>query len=245
MDRTVMKLEAKDYGFDFLDTILNPITGTQLDYAEIKGNIPKYKLSNLHPKVYDYFLKCHIEQSCNVCGYFDKLQNNVFVFNIDGTEKKEGDELAEDVKVAGGIITKYLRKVNIEPLVVLSGRGYHLWCRMTEPVDNEVLADFILRVIVRTLATMENSGFDKKKVNISKYPHDNEQQNCSLRLFGSKHVKNQVFSHIFHPTQGALSEADSWAYFKEHMDNQSITPEHLTDAMEKLKGTYFEVERRA
>jgi hypothetical protein len=43
----------------------------------------------------------------------------------------------------------------------------------------------------------------------------------SLRLFGSRHVKNKVFSRVLTP-QGLLDESASWEFFADYLKYRTI-----------------------
>jgi hypothetical protein len=57
----------------------------------------------------------------------------------------------------------------------------------------------------------------------------------SLRLFGSRHVKNKVFSRILAP-QGLLDEAASWEFFADYLKNRISTLARFQAAHDSLLG---------
>lgn len=235
IDKTTMKLEVLDYGFDFIKTMEN--AGITVDYVELKGIIHKYKFKNIKPLIYDYLIKQHIEQSGNVCGYFHKTHNNVFAFNLDNAHKDKNTEPTSQMKATVQIMRKYLNAVGIEPLITNSGRGYHLWVRLDKPIANEKIQDFMIKINARTQVTIGDFGMDKDKIMISMYPNKDTTYG-SLRLFGSKHVKNQEFSHVI-TKDGVLDEMQSWIYFSNYINQHTITEEQLERALVDIDETLF------
>jgi hypothetical protein len=224
-----MKLELKEWGFDFLDTLTK---GATLDYGELTNYIPKYRLSNMHPKVFNYLLLQHIKKNCNVCLYFDRTANNAFAFNIDNNQKHNKDECTEEVKATVQILTHILNDVGIEPLVYASGRGYHIWVRLDEKIDNATINGFMTSVCAWTDVVLHRNNLDYNKVSVGMYPHKDEGQTHSLRIFGSNHIRRKTFSHVCTPE--VLDEDASWNYFWDYCINKVITKKQFADACRKL-----------
>ena len=57
----------------------------------------------------------------------------------------------------------------------------------------------------------------------------------SLRLFGSRHVKNKVFSRILTP-QGLLDETASWEFFADYLKNRTSPLPQFQAAREIVVG---------
>ncbi|MEG6584189.1 hypothetical protein [Dendrosporobacter sp. 1207_IL3150] len=235
MDFSTMKLEVKDYGFDFLETMEK--AGIIVEYVELKGLIHKYKLKNIKPVYQKYLLEQHIEQSGNVCGYYHKTHNNVFSFNLDNSHNENNTELTIEMRTAVQVIRKYLNEVGIEPLIINSGRGYHIHTRLDKPVSNEKIQKFMISVTARTQVTIKDLGMDVAKVIFNNYP-GKDTRIGSLRLFGSDHIKNQVFSHVC-TKQGVLNERDSWIYFADYINKHTITEEQLDKAIIDIEDILF------
>ena len=213
----MLKLECKDYGFDTLRLFQSECT---VEYVELKGSIHKYKLKDILPVRFDYFLKHHILQNGNVCGYFNSEANSVFAFNFDTSKKNKDNTPTDTIKASAYITAEYLRALNIEPLVILSGRGYHIWVRLAEPVYNKEIGFFIKNMKDRINDGLKINDLNFNDICISAYPQLHEKQTHSLRLFGSEHVKNKVFSHIC-TDGGTLNELDSWLYFEEFIKSKT------------------------
>ena len=116
----------------------------------------------------------------------------------------------------------HLRGLACEPLIVASGRGYHVWGRLEAPVANERLHDFMLCLGAATAAAVHRQGYDHHQIKLSSCPDPRVQHVASLRLFGSRHVKNKVFSRVLTP-QGLLDETASWEFFADHLKNRTIS----------------------
>ncbi|SDF41855.1 hypothetical protein [Sporolituus thermophilus] len=209
MKPNVLKLEVNDFGFDFIDIMRK--AGVVVDYVDFKKNIHKYRL-HVSQQVYDYLLLHHIKQNGNVCGYFDDYANDILCFNIDsrGISPEETYLVAEYVYI-------YLKLENILPLMVESGRGYHIWVRLNERQDNEKIYSFSRRIASSVTYILQNQGIDMEKVFITIYPTPGYTQGYSLRLFGSRHVRTGEFSHVVLPGIGMLNENESWRYFGEYV----------------------------
>ncbi len=128
---------------------------------------------------------------------------------------------------------RYLRDVGCEPLTVASGRGYHVWCRTSEPIDNGRLYEFLLTMAARALAAVQNAGYDHTAIKMNLYPNERLRRAVSLRLFGSRHVKSKRFSHVLGP-EGLLDEEASWGSFDDFVRRRAISPAQFDAASRTL-----------
>jgi hypothetical protein len=215
------KLETTEHGFAFLEALL--ADGITLDYGELtlSGLLHKYKLAHIPERRMDELLHAHVEKRSNVCLYFDDAANDTFCFNLDNNHKVNNTAIIPEMDFAVRALRELLVGVGCEPLIVASGRGYHVWGRLTAAVENARLYQFLLRAAVKTLAQLHAAGHDHQKVKFNLYPDERLRGAVSLRLFGSEHTKNKVFSHVFTPS-GLLDEAASWAYFEEHLHRRTL-----------------------
>ena len=227
------KLETEGYGFDFLERLLTG--GVALEYGELTpfGLVHKYKLACISERRMDEFLLSHVEQACNVCLYFDVRANNTFCINLDNNHQVNSSELIQEMEAAVHELGGHLRGLGCEPLVVASGRGYHVWCRLEAAVANERLFEFMLRSGAVTAAALHRQGHDHHQIKFNFYPDPRTHHVVSLRLFGSRHVKNKVFSRVLAP-QGLLDEAASWEFFADYLINRTIALERFQAAHDSL-----------
>lgn len=229
-----VKIETEQHGFAYLEQLL--ADGVILNYGELTAVrlLHKYKLSQVPESRMDGLLQAHLAKSCNVCRYFASDANDVCCFNLDNNHKADNTRVIPEMALAIELLAECLRALELEPLIVASGRGYHVWCRLAEPVANERLYDFMLRAAVRTLTTFQSRGLDHRKIKFNFYPDKRIHDLVSLRLFGSVHARNRVFSHILTPA-GLLSEADSWSHFEAFMANRAISPARFEAALAALQ----------
>lgn len=239
MYHDTIKLEVRDWGFDFINLISK--AGGTLEYGELKGKIHKYKISNMPEKLFDYFLKHHVKQNANVCLYFNNKANNVFAFNLDN---KNGESIHE-LKVIADIVDSYLRELGIEPLVYISGRGYHMWVRIDKPIDNKKIDEFMNKITARTIATLEYNNINQNKVDINIYPGKQTTKAYSLRLFGSKHIKNDTFSMICTRENGIIDLGENyfWIQFEDYLNTKTITVEQFEKALDMLSGHFDSIHK--
>jgi len=223
------KVETDDHGFAFLDTLLEG--GATLEYGELtlSGLLHKYKLAHLSVRRLDELLHAHVEKTCNVCLYFDGRESDVFCFNLDNNHRTDNTVLIPEMELAVRVLGDHLRGLGCEPLVVASGRGYHLWIRLDGAVANERLYDFMLRSGVATVAALHAQGHDYHRIKFNFYPDPRICDVVSLRLFGSRHAKTKAFSRILTPS-GLLEEAASWNYFADYLKNRTITVDRFAAA---------------
>jgi hypothetical protein len=227
------KVETEQYGFPFLDRLLSD--GASLEYGELTATrlLHKYKLVNLSARRMDELLQLHITKECNVCRYFDASANNVFCFNLDNNHKTNNTAVIPEITLALRGLRDCLVDRGLMPLIVASGRGYHVWCRLNEPVDNNRLYQFMLRAAVHALLPFHGRGYDHKAVKFNFYPDIKAHNVVSLRLFGSDHAKNKVFSRVLTPDR-LLGEAASWDYFGDFLRNKAIPSAKFTAAFNAL-----------
>ncbi len=233
LPRDRFKLETYEHGFEYLDRLLQG--GPTLEYGELTltGLLHKYKLANVSEAAFDAFLLGHVEKRWNVCQYFDDRANRVFCFNLDNNHKTNNTELIPEMALAVQAMRETLQGVGCEPLIVASGRGYHIWCRTGSPIENQRLYDFMLRVAVLAMARIHGEGLDHSKVKINVYPDPRTRDTVSLRLFGSEHAKNKVFSQVLGP-EGLLEEDDSWVAFERHLTQATRTRSEFDAAWEAV-----------
>jgi hypothetical protein len=225
MDRA--KVESHEHGFAFLDRIL--VDGITLEYGELtlSGLLHKYKLTGIPAHRMDEFLRAHVEKMCNVCLYFHDRANSTFCFNLDNNHKTNNTAIIPEMETAVRVTRETLERVGCDPLVIASGRGYHVWCRAERAVDNDRLYEFMRRVAVGAMAALHAAGSDHRKVKFNVYPDRRTRDTVSLRLFGSEHAKNGVFSSVL-TSAGLLDEERSWEHFESHMRTRTI-PEGVFD----------------
>lgn len=210
------KVETRRHGFAFLEELL--AGGVALEYGELtpSGLLHKYKLSNIPEHRMTELLHSHVAGECNVCLYFDDRANGVFCFNLDNNHKQADTAVIPEMECAVDALRGLLELHGLRPLVLASGRGFHLWCRLPQPVGNDRIYALMLRLAAKTAAAMSARGYDYRTVKINMYPDLRTRDVVSLRLFGSKHAKNGVFSRVL-SAAGLLDEEASWAGFEEHL----------------------------
>jgi len=231
-----LKLETRRHGFTFLEEIL--AGGVELEYGQLAdGLIHKYKLLNVGASRLDGFLQGHVAGDYNVCGYFSENGNNLCCFNVDDNLRSHDYQVSTEpmleVRLGMDALLATLNDLGLTPLVVLSGRGYHVWLRFREVVANPELYKFSIRVAARALAVLHPAGADYRRIKIGVYPHPEIIHTGSLRLFGSKHVRSGVFTHVLRDGH-LLSEAASWDYFAACLREGTIPTEHFREVAERL-----------
>jgi hypothetical protein len=227
------KVETQEHGFAFLDRLL--AAGATLEYGELTltGLLHKYKLARLPAAQFQDLLCGHVAKSCNLCLYFDGRANELLCFNLDNNHKAGSAEVRPEMELAVRLLAEQLRGLGCPPLVVASGRGFHLWCRLAAPVENARLYGFMLRCAVATAAALHGQGHDHHRIKFNFYPDPRSCDIVSLRLFGTEHAKNKVFSRILAPS-GLLDEAASWARFAEYVRAGPIAAATFDAACESL-----------
>ena len=234
MSRDKLKLESKSYGFDFVNKLT--VDGAILDYGQLDDNfVHKYRLLQVPEACRSLLLQGHVNQDYNVCLYFHKTANNVLCFNLDNNYKDRNTEVIQEMNLAVQYLQQHLRRYGMEALVLKSGRGYHLWCRFNEPIENRQLYGFMVRMAAKTWASLHMSNHDYHTIKFNMGPNPNVVNVVSLRLFGSRHVKTGVFSHV-QTQDGILNEAASWRYFEDYMLNKTISKEQFSLVCTELAG---------
>jgi hypothetical protein len=228
MNPRMLKLEAEIYGFNFLDALAaNDIT---LEYGQLSEKlIQKYKLLNLTEQHLNQFLQGHINKEYNVCQYFNQIANNIFCFNLDNNYKVNNTALIPETTLALKTLKQYLEEYALTPLVIASGRGYHTWCRLDTPVDNNQLFNFSIRIAAKVMASLHEQGYNYNKIKFSVYPNPRVVTRGSLRLFGSKHIKTKEFSYVY-SSHGLLDETSSWKYFEKYLTSKIIAKDQFLQA---------------
>jgi hypothetical protein len=230
------KIETEQFGFAYLEQLLSG--GVTLEYGELTGTrlLHKYKIVDVPDRRMDELLQMHILKECNVCRYFGADENDVFCFNMDNNHTTNNTEIIPEMNLALGALRKCLEDLGCEALTIASGRGYHGWLRLEEPVENKLLYSFMLRAAAHALLPLRTGGYDHHTIKFSFYPDIKVNDVVSLRLFGSEHAKNKVFSHVFTP-EGLLDEAASWKYFEHFVRNETMSPAKFRAALDELLRT--------
>ncbi len=223
------KIETRHHGFDFLRALLSD--GITLEYGELtlSGLLHKYKLANIPGVQMNRLLRAHVDKEFNVCLYFDDRANSEFCLNLDNNHKVDNTIIIEEMRLAVRFLADLLSGAGCVPLVLASGRGYHIWCRLERAVENERLYGFMIRLAAKTAAFLQNQGHDHNRVKINLYPDRRIRDVVSLRLFGTEHAKNRVFSHVWTP-DGLLGEEASWKRFEEHLRVNTIEIQRFDEA---------------
>jgi hypothetical protein len=233
LTRDQAKIETELFGFSYLERLLSG--GAILEYAELTATrlLHKYKLVNISDDTMDELLRMHIEKECNVCRYFGPEQNDVLCFNLDNNHIRNNTVIIPEMSLAVDALRECLAGLGCEPLIIASGRGYHVWLRLEEPLDNQLLYQFMVQCAARAWLALQVGGHDRKTVKFSFYPDIQVNDVVSLRLFGSEHSKNKVFSHVF-TSEGLLDEADSWKAFEDFLRNKTTSAATFRSALGKL-----------
>jgi hypothetical protein len=216
------KVETYGHGFEFLEALLGT-DGPTLEYGELTlaRLLHKYKLGRIPAARMDELLLAHVAKRCNVCLYFAAAANNVFCFNLDNNHKTNNTVVIPEMECAVDALRERLTELGCEPLVLASGRGFHLWCRLEAMVANDRLHDLMFHAAVHAMAALANAGHDHRVIKINVYPNRRIRDVVSLRLFGTNHAKNKVFSRVLTP-DGLLGEEASWAEFEHHLEHKTI-----------------------
>ena len=228
------KIETEQFGFAYLEQLLSG--GSTLEYGHLADTrvLHKYKIVDISDRRMDELLRMHVMKECNVCRYFDADKNDVLCFNLDNNHKTNNTAIIPELSLTLDSLRKCLLDLGCEPLIVASGRGYHVWLRLDEPAENELLYNFMVGVAARAILPLALAGGDRRAIKFTFYPDVNVNDVVSLRLFGSDHAKNRVFSRVFAP-DGLLDEADSWKYFEDFVRNKSTPIAKLRSALEELR----------
>ena len=232
------KVETASHGFPYLAELLSD--GASLEYGEAhpSGSLYKYKLAHISAHRMDELLRSHVEKSSNVCLYFADLANAMFCFNLDNNHKSDNEAIIPEMAAALDLLRGQLSSIGIEPLVIPSGRGCHLWCRLDAPLENGQLYRFMLRSMVLTFAELHKKGFDHAKIKANFYPDIRIRNTVSLRLFGSDHARTKRFSRIL-TESGLLDEEASWAAFEYYLKNKTLSAEQFHRAYSQMPDSDF------
>lgn len=235
LSTATVKLETTQHGFGFLEALTR--RGARLEYGELTlhGALHKYKLSGVPPEQWDELLADHVAKRANVCLYFGPAENALFAFNLDNNRREKNTEVIPEMTLAVAGVRERLEAHGLRPLVIASGRGYHIWCRLDAPRRNEEIYRFMLSQAVQTAAGIHFQGGDRRRVKFNFYPDPHTDNLVSLRLFGSDHAKNQVFSRVF-TRDGLLDEPQSWDWFERHVNAGPVSA-GVFDAALKGSGT--------
>ena len=208
------KVETLCHGFAFLEDMLSD--GTSLEYGELtlSGKLHKYKLANIPPRRMEALLRAHLEKECNVCLYFDDRANSLFCFNLDNNHKVNNTAILPEMEVAVRSLWQYLARLGCEPLVIASGRGYHLLVRKLDgPVDNDLLYDFMLRLAAKTLAAIHEKGYDFNKGEDQPLPRPQDPGRGFSAPLRVRSREEQGVRPGSSPPRACLIEQGSWTRF--------------------------------
>jgi hypothetical protein len=228
IDREQVKIETKIHGFDYLSTLRNMAV---LDYCELKNGVYKYRLSKVKIDLFMVLLNDHLAKKINLCTYFHKENNNLFALNLDFTSA-----WVNKIKIAALFMADNLMKIGITPLIIKSGHGYHIWCRISDPVKNIRLQAFMTVLTNLIVSQMNEKGLETSDLQCTCYPRPNVSD-VSIRLFGSEHMKTGMFSSIItqiNAEDAILSEEESWSYFERYMNESTVTREHFEKVVDDL-----------
>lgn len=225
-----VKVETRRHGFAFVAELER--AGASLEYGELTltGLLHKYKLSGVTASLMETLLTWHLRGECNVCRYFGDEGNRLFCFNLDNNHKENNTAPIPEVTRGVQALQGFLEAHGCPPLVLASGRGYHLWCRLEASVPNERLHTFMIRMAAKTAARLQAEGLDHARLKMNLYPDRRARDVVSLRLFGSRHMKTGAFSRVL--TQGVLlDEEPSWERFERHLREPACPLAAFGDAM--------------
>ena len=230
----VVKVEAERFGFPFLAALL--AGGGELEYGQLTTCrlLHKYKLVNLPAARIEALLAEHVAGALNVCRYFDPSANDVFCLNLDNNHRTDSTALIPEMTTAVDALRSCLAAAGCTPLVIASGRGFHVWGRLATPVPNARLHDFMLRAAARALLAVHEAGRDHRELKVNFYPDVRIVNVVSLRLFGSIHAKTRAFSHVAAPDGALLDEAGSWTAFETFVARDTLSADAFDDAHRSL-----------
>jgi hypothetical protein len=97
-------------------------------------------------------------------------------------------------------------------------------------VGNDRLHDFMFHAAVHTMAALARAGHDHRIIKINVYPNRRIHDVVSLRLFGTNHAKNKVFSRVLTPER-LLDEEESWAEFEHHLTHHTVPLAKFDEAL--------------
>lgn len=231
--RDKAKVESEQFGFGYLEQLLSD--GSTLEYGHLADTrvLHKYKLVDITDRRMDELLRMHVMKECNVCRYFAADKNDVLCFNMDDKRMTNDAGTTAEISRTLGTLRECLTSLGCEPLIVASGRGYHVWLRLDEPVENKLLYSFMVQAAARALLPLAIGGGDHRTIRFRFYPDIKVNDALSLRLFGSEHANNRVFSRVVTP-DGLLHEADSWEYFEHFVRDKTTSTATFRLALDEL-----------
>jgi hypothetical protein len=227
------KIETEKFGFAYLERLLSG--GATLEYGELTSArlLHKYKIVDVPDNRMDELLEMHVMKECNVCRYFGAEKSDVLCFNMDNNHRTNNTVVIPEMSIALGALQTCLQSLGCEALTIASGRGYHVWLRLQEPVANALLYRFMIRAAAHALLPLLTGGYDHRTIKFSFYPDVTVNDVVSLRLFGSEHAKNKVFSFVYTP-EGLLDETASWTYFEDFVRTKAISTATFRAGLDKL-----------
>ena len=157
----------------------------------------------------------------------------MFAFNLDDTHNVNGTAISLEMELAVTVLRDILKDAGCPPLIVASGKGFHLWCRLAATVGNDQLYNFMLRAMAKTLYALHQKAMDHSRINARFYPDPKVQDKISLRLFGSVHPNTGAFSRVL-AHDGLLDEEASWSAFEEHPRLNTIGEETFANACKAM-----------
>lgn len=232
--KSTVKIETEQFGFAFLEWLLSD--GGALAYGELTDTrvLHKYRILGITEPKLNELVALHVTKQLNVCRYFGAEKNDVFCFNMDNNHKTNNTAIIPEMSLALDTLRTCLLGLGCEPMIIASGRGYHVWVRLDEPMENGLLYEFMVATAARALLPILVGADDHRVVKFSFYPDINIVDAVSLRLFGTEHAKNKSFSHIFTP-EGLLDEDDSWKYFEHFIANKTTPAATIRAALDELR----------
>lgn len=233
MRRDRLKLESRQFGFDFIEQLT--ADGAVLDYGQVDSHlVHKYRLLQLSEVAWNRFITGHVNQEYNICLYFDERENSAFCLNLDNNYKSSNTAPIPELDLAVLYLRQHFGEYGMEPLVLKSGRGYHLWCRLQAPAANAALYGFMVRIVAKTMASLHMSGHDYHAVKFNMGPNPRVIDTVSLRAFGSIHARTGMFSQVV--TEGeTLGEQASWACLARYVGEKEISSQQFANACRIVK----------
>lgn len=216
VDRGEVKIETRSHGFEYLKKLRG--LGT-LQYAEWKNGVFKYKLTNVPGGVFDDLVDLHLESQINLCVFFSGQKNNIFCFNLDSFDGSN-----KSLKAVAQFLREDLRRLNIEPLILKSGHGYHFWCRLARAEENARLQAFMKAMVDVAAFQAVAEGIGISNLQCICYPR-HIPNDISIRLFGCRHSVTGSFNSVvaeIGENGAVLGEEASWRYFEEYMGKHTI-----------------------
>lgn len=220
VDHEQVKVETKSHGFDYMHK-LNEIA--TLQYSEWKnGGVFKYKLANVTPSVFNDLLDLHLDSRINLCVFFNGKSNNIFCFNLDSFRGSDSS-----LKIVARFLLQNLKRLQIEPLILKSGHGYHFWCRLAAAEENGRLQAFMKAMSDVAAFQAAAGGVNISNLQCICYPRY-IPNDISIRLFGCYHTVTGYFNSVvtkIGENDELLDDEASWRYFEDYIENCTISNE--------------------